>query len=205
MPHHASRIPLAQRSPLARAPRTLRLALALALIACSGKSSARAGGEQADTSNALVDNDSGEEVARTGKDTGEASANASASPDSATDLASAVAVITEYYADISAHDLHDAYHLWSDGGAASQQTLEEFARGFDDTRSASVVVGKPGRIEGAAGSRYVDIPVTINAITTDGKRLRFGGSYQLRRTVVPGATAEQRSWHIYSARISPVQ
>ena len=53
----------------------------------------------------------------------------------------------------------------------------------------------------AAGSRYVEIPVRITAVATDGGRRAFSGSYTLRRSVVDGATAEQRAWRIYSASI----
>lgn len=133
------------------------------------------------------------------------SASDSGVADSATTASAAVAVIVAYYAAITAHRFHDAYHLWYDDGAASNQTLEEFARGFDDTRSASVVAGTPGRVEGAAGSRYVEIPVTIESLAVDGKRQRYTGHYVLRRVVVPGATPDQRKWRIYTAQIRPVR
>ncbi|HTK39058.1 MAG TPA: hypothetical protein VL325_11245, partial [Pyrinomonadaceae bacterium] len=70
------------------------------------------------------------------------------------------------------------------------------------TRSTSVDIGEPGEIEGAAGSRYITFPVTVHAVTIDGKEQNFKGEYVLRRSVVDGATAEQRGWRIYSAKIS---
>jgi hypothetical protein len=114
-------------------------------------------------------------------------------------------VIREYYAAINAHRFHDAYHLWVGGGTGSKETLEEFAQGYDSTRSARVVPGPPGRIEGAAGSRYIEIPVTIDALFIGGEHRRFTGSYVLRRAVVPGATPEEQSWHIYSAQLHAVE
>lgn len=128
-------------------------------------------------------------------------AKESAAKDSATGPAGAVAVIRAYYAAINAHRYREAYYLWSDSGRASNQTLEEFTRGFADTRSVSVSPGDPGPIEGAAGSRYIEIPVTIDAVATSGEHRRFTGRYVLRRAVVPGATAVQRSWRIASAEI----
>ncbi|MDQ4079683.1 MAG: hypothetical protein M3125_02920 [Gemmatimonadota bacterium] len=110
-------------------------------------------------------------------------------------------VLREYYAAINAGDYRSAYALWENGGAASDQTYDEFAAGFAETRSAQVDVGTPGRVEGAAGSRYVEIPVTIRAVTKSGENQRFEGTYVLRRSVVDGAPPEQRRWHIYRATL----
>ena len=116
--------------------------------------------------------------------------------------ASPVAVIKTYYAAISARKFRQAYGLWGDNGAESGQTFGEFTAGFKETESVAVKVGQPGRVEGAVGSRYVTIPVTISALTTGGQAQRFTGSYTLRRTVVDGATAKQRRWHLFSADIT---
>lgn len=118
---------------------------------------------------------------------------------------SPTAVIRNYYAAVNTHKFREAYMLWERNGAASGQTFRAFAAGFAETKSVTVKVGKPGRIEGAAGSRYVTIPVTISAMTTGGKAQYFSGRYTLRRTVVDSATAEQRRWHLYSADISATQ
>lgn len=120
-----------------------------------------------------------------------------------TDAAAAVAVLEQYYAAIDEGDYRTAYALWSDGGASSGQTFDEFAAGYENTASVRVEAGKPGRVEGAAGSRYVVIPVVVHATTSDGTPQRFVGGYTLRRSVVDGATAEQRNWRIYSAEVQP--
>jgi hypothetical protein len=122
--------------------------------------------------------------------------NAELSPADAAD------VIRRYYAAIDAHDFRSAYALWASNGEASKQTFEQFVAGFDSTRRVSVDAGAPGRVEGAAGSRYVTIPVTVRAETTTGREQRFVGSYTLRRSVVDGATPDQRQWRIYSASIT---
>ncbi len=112
-------------------------------------------------------------------------------------------VVRRYYAAIAAKDYRRAYEMWGGGGAASGKPYEQFANGFAETASVEARVGQPGRVEGAAGSRYVDVPVTIEATTTSGEHQRFEGSYTLRRTVVEGSTPAQRRWHIYSAHILP--
>jgi len=123
---------------------------------------------------------------------------------SAADSASAaraVAWIQDYYRAINEHRYRDAYAHWERGGLASGKSLDEFRKGFVATDRVEMTVGTPGRVEGAAGSRYVEVPVRIAARTRDGARQEFSGSYTLRLSVVDGATPEQRSWHIYSAAV----
>jgi hypothetical protein len=118
--------------------------------------------------------------------------------------ADAVAVVRDYYAAIGARDYARAHALWSDGGKASGQTLEQFAAGFASTASVVAEPGEPGRVEPAAGSRYVEVPVSISATRDDGSVHRYLGNYTLRRAVVDGASAEQRAWRIATADIREV-
>ena len=117
----------------------------------------------------------------------------------------AVAVVHDYYAAIAARDFARAYGLWSDGGRSSGQTPEQFAGGFAGTASVEVQPGEPGDVEGAAGSRYVEIPVSVSATQRDGSVRRYIGSYVLRHAVVDGASAEQRAWRIGSAELREVR
>ena len=113
----------------------------------------------------------------------------------------AVAVIRDYYAAIEQHDYAHAWSLWSDGGRSSGQTAQQFADGFANTAHVAVQAGAPGRLDAAAGSRYIEVPVTVEAAQRDGTVRRYAGSYTLRRAVVDGATAEQRAWRIASANL----
>jgi len=124
-------------------------------------------------------------------------------PSDEPDTAAAQAVVHEYYAAIAAGQYRRAYLLWGDSGRLSNQTFQQFRTGFRNTASVRVQVGEPGRIEGAAGSRYIEIPVEIEAFTDDGAMQRFSGTYTLRRVVVDGATESQRRWHLYDAEITP--
>lgn len=110
------------------------------------------------------------------------------------------AVIEDYYRAISARDFKRAYRAWGENGPPGQD-YATFVKGFEGTASVEVETGTPSRIEPAAGSRYVTVPVTITATTTDGKQQRFGGTYTLRRSVVDGASEAQRKWHLYRASI----
>ena len=125
----------------------------------------------------------------------------SAAPVDSESAESAANVVLAYYRDINERRYDQAYRLWASDGAASGKRPDTFRDGFEHTASVSVELGTPGQIGAAAGSRYVEIPVRITAVATDGGRQVFSGSYTLRRSVVDGATAEQRAWRIYSAKV----
>ncbi|MEO6263957.1 MAG: hypothetical protein ABIO58_03170 [Luteimonas sp.] len=117
----------------------------------------------------------------------------------------AVATVRNYYAAIDAHNYARAWTLWSDGGRASGQTPQQFADGFANTTEVVVRTDAPGRVDPAAGSRYIEVPVAISATQRDGSVRRYAGTYTLRRAVVDGATAEQRAWRIASADLREVK
>ncbi|MEH2058858.1 MAG: hypothetical protein V7K97_22425 [Nostoc sp.] len=118
----------------------------------------------------------------------------------------AVQVIRDYYSAIARLDYKQAYLVWEGNGAASKQSFEQFKQGFANTTSVAVEVGKPGRPDPGAGSIYIEIPVTVTAVATNGTPQRFRGSYVLRRVNnVPGSTPEQQRWHLYSAKITQVK
>lgn len=179
-------------------------ALVAAAIACFGDGSPKSANDTGDATTTAVPPDTGADAGG-GDSEGRARDAAAAESDSTMGAAGAVAVLRSYFGAIDAHRFHDAYHLWSDNGAASGLTLEEFARGYDSTRSTTFAAGTPGRVEGAAGSRYIEIPVTIEATTRSGALQHYAGNIVLRRVVVPGAEAEERGWHIYSSAIHEVR
>jgi hypothetical protein len=109
--------------------------------------------------------------------------------------------IRAYYAAIEARDYRRAYSIWGRDGASSGKTYRQFAAGFARTAHVRARIGTLGAVEGAAGSRYVEVPVTVLAVTRSGARQRFTGRYVMRRVVVEGATAAQRRWHIEAARL----
>lgn len=117
----------------------------------------------------------------------------------------AVALVRDYYAAINGGDFGRAHSLWSEGGNASGQTVQQFAAGFAETTGLSVQIAAPGRVSAAAGSRYVEVPVAIDATQRDGSVRQFVGAYVLRRAVVDGASAEQQQWRIASADLREVR
>lgn len=94
-----------------------------------------------------------------------------------------------YLTALRAHDsVHQAAE-WEPG--ASDATG---IRALRDTTIAAFTIGTPGRIEGAAGSRYIEVPLILDLATP--RPLRLTGVATLRRAVVDGATAAQRRWRI---------
>lgn len=115
--------------------------------------------------------------------------------------AAAEAVVRAYYAAINARDFATAYAQWSDGGAASGQSFEHFRNGYANTASVDAEVGTAADEEGAAGSRYIRVPMELRATQHDGSVRRYRGGFVLRAAMADGASAEQRRWHLYSADI----
>ena len=121
------------------------------------------------------------------------------------DAGAAVSVLRDYYAAINARDYDLAWSQWSDGGRASGQSLQQFVAGFADTAGVSVSFGESGVVEGAAGSRYIEIPATLEATQADGSVRHYTGGFTLRLSVVDGASEAQRSWHIAASTLREVR
>ena len=129
-----------------------------------------------------------------------AAADATPPADEATPAA-AEAVVRAYYAAINARDFAEAYAQWGDDGAASGQSLENFRNGYAGTRSIEATVGAATAAEGAAGSRFILVPVELLARQSDGGTRRYRGYFVLRAAMVDGASAQQRRWHLEAAEI----
>ena len=132
--------------------------------------------------------------------TEEATAITAEASEAATPAAARQAVI-DYYAAIDAGDHAKAYALWSVEGAASGQTFEHFSGGYANTESVHAIVGEPMNEEGAAGSRYIQVPVELSALQRDGSERHYRGRFTLRAAVADGASDEQRRWHLASAEM----
>lgn len=110
-------------------------------------------------------------------------------------------VITRYYAAINAHDYAAAWSLWGPDGGGSEQTLEEFTKGYMQTRRTHVDLGRVSDVEGGAGSLHVTVPVTVDAQLGSGRRQHFTGSYTLRQ--VNRGMGPSQGWHIEGATLRP--
>lgn len=115
--------------------------------------------------------------------------------------AAARQVVIDYYAAINARAYPLAYSKWSDDGAASGQSLEQFTRGYANTTAVQARASGPENEQGAAGSRYIEVPVELTSIQRDGSQRRYRGHFILRAVVADGASQQQRRWHLASAEL----
>jgi hypothetical protein len=128
----------------------------------------------------------------------------SEAPFAETSAQGAANVLQTYYALIEAHRYRDAWLLWANGGRASGMSAAAFAASFGGYAEYHAQIGAPGRIEGAAGSLYVEVPVALYGRLRSGQAFHLAGPATLRRVNdVPGSTAAQRRWHIAEIAIRP--
>ena len=86
----------------------------------------------------------------------------------------------------------EAAKLWGDAANAAAFVAE-----LKSYPEFHLQVGKPGDTEGAAGSIYVTVPVSLYGRSKAGSQFSRAGTATLRRVNdVPGSTEEQRRWHI---------
>lgn len=89
----------------------------------------------------------------------------------------------------------EAHSLWDPN--AADFTVEQLAEKFEPYKTIQAEIGRAGPPEGAAGSIYDEVQLTLSGTTTDGENYTVTGPITLRRVNdVPGSTAEQRRWRI---------
>ena len=107
-------------------------------------------------------------------------------------------VVQTYFAHLGQGAYAEAWGLWRDGGKASgHASAADFQRSFERFAQYNAQIGAPGKIEGAAGSLHVAVPVVIYGRLKSGAEVHEKGEAELVRVNdVPGATPEQRQWRI---------
>jgi hypothetical protein len=89
-----------------------------------------------------------------------------------------------------------AYALFGEYADRTGQSASEYAATFADYRTVNASVGE-GTGEGAAGSTYYEVPVTLSGTTRSGGTYLREGTITLRRVNdVPGATPAELRWHL---------
>lgn len=74
--------------------------------------------------------------------------------------------------------------------------MEQFARGYINTKSVQIALTPPTVFEGAAGSVYAGIPTLIVATQIDGSTQTFTGCYAAHRSNI-----NNTGWRIYNAKV----
>jgi hypothetical protein len=108
--------------------------------------------------------------------------------------------IARYAALLQARNFGEAYKLLDPSMGVTEQQFETRLSGYKTIKAA---IGKIGPVEGAAGSLYDTVQLTLTGEKTDGTPYKVAGPVTLRRVNdVPGSTPEQRQWHIYKMDLS---
>jgi hypothetical protein len=93
---------------------------------------------------------------------------------------------------LNRHKFDEAYMLLGPGAPPRV----DFDRRFSRYADLKVTVGAAGNQEGAAGSIYLSVPLTVSG-TVGGRHVSRSATAILRRVNdVPGSTEAQRHWHI---------
>jgi len=112
-------------------------------------------------------------------------------------------VVRRYYELLGKGEFVEARGLWDRDGEASGMSPDLFETTMLKYQSLSATVGEPGEPEGAAGSIYVETPVSVRAVIR-GEPTETDGVVVLRRcNHVPGCTGDDLSWRIHEIRLDP--
>jgi len=113
----------------------------------------------------------------------------------------AAQVLKDYFRLLAEKKFSEAHRLWT---TESELSDGAFAGSFETYREYRGTITGPGRMEGAAGSSYIDLPVEVTGRVKSGERFKQTGTFTLRRVNdVPGATPEQLQWRIHKTDLKP--
>lgn len=128
----------------------------------------------------------------------------SEAPFAATSAQGAANVVQSYFALIESGRRAEARALWGGDGADSGRGPGRFSAAFAAYSEYHGQVGAPGEMEGAAGSIYVEVPVSVYGRRAGDGTFQERGTITLRRVNdVPGSSAAQRRWHIIQSTVQP--
>lgn len=114
----------------------------------------------------------------------------------------AVAVVRQFGELLEQRRFTEARQLYAADGAASGLSPEAFAAKLDDFKTIDSAVAYPKRVEGAAGSLYADVQLTLSGVLQSGEPYSRTGTVTVRRVNdVPGATPDQLQWQIVNVRL----
>lgn len=108
----------------------------------------------------------------------------------------AVQALLDYFTAINNQDYSLAYSYWANGGAASGQSYQDFARGFASTVQVTVLVGNTG--VATATAEQAIVPVRLLSVVNLSESEQAVQRYQITYDMAPGAD----HWVIASASVS---
>jgi hypothetical protein len=127
--------------------------------------------------------------------------NARGLPLRETDAAGAARVVTSAIDLLMVGRLEQMALLIQPGETTSKK-IDSLDIAYARHPKAHAEVGMPGAMEGAAGTLYIEVPVTIYPEGASGAAAPLAAMVTLSRANdVPGSSAEERSWRIVDATV----
>lgn len=115
------------------------------------------------------------------------------------DMSSPVTLLASFYDAVNSRDYGRAFGYWE----TPPGNVQDFARGYSETAGVRLIVEPPTRVEGAAGSLYVEVPVVLIARQRGGGERVFAGCYVARKSNLRQTDApKDEAWRIHSAKVS---
>ncbi|WP_354059155.1 hypothetical protein [Devosia sp. 2618] len=124
------------------------------------------------------------------------------------DRSTATSTITSFYNAVARNELTRAWSYYQHeetDPAEITAKFEEFAKGYADTKTVTVLTGEEDS-EGAAGSIYYKLPVAIDAVNEAGEHTQFAGCYTLKLVQPANQAAPPfRPLHIEEGHLEPAK
>ncbi|MES1956371.1 hypothetical protein SAHY_17429 [Salinisphaera hydrothermalis EPR70] len=116
---------------------------------------------------------------------------------------SAADVLAQYFKAIDAGQFDQAYALWRTQSHQAPASAAALKSQYPGVSSIRMKVTGNTRTEGAAGTIYATVPITVTEHTRDGTdKSRTGQCVLARSNNVPGSSDKARHWHLHSCDLS---
>ncbi|WOI55450.1 hypothetical protein [Palleronia sp. LCG004] len=105
-------------------------------------------------------------------------------------------VVDAYYSALASGQYARAHAMWSPASPTGAEGIDEFERAMLSYQSVEGHAAGPARLEGAAGTIYAEVPVTVSVVRRGIPDTRSGTATLRKCDDVPGCTATERRWHL---------
>ena len=116
---------------------------------------------------------------------------------------SPTAVLQQYFQAIGAGKFDAAYALWRAQSNQAPESAADLTTRYHGIASVQMKVTGDTHTEGAAGTLYTTVPLTITEHTSDGNDKSLTGECVLARSNnVPGSSDNARHWRLHACDLS---
>lgn len=132
-----------------------------------------------------------------------ASTTASDDTTSASSQSGPSSVLQQYFHALGAGQFDQAYALWRTQSHQAPASPADLKSQYNDVASIQMTVTGDTRTEGAAGTVYATVPITVTEHTRDGTdKSRTGKCVLARSNNVPASAAKAQHWQLHSCDLS---